>query len=122
MSPVGARMPLSDVSQTQLIIILVAGLLIVGIIAGRILLRARHDNSLSGYRLGRDVYVRCREGHVFTTTWIPLVSFKAVRLGPVRLQYCPVGRHVSFVTLVRDTDLTDIERRMAEHYHDGGLP
>lgn len=41
--------------------------------------------------------VRCRDGHVFTTIWIPLASFKAVRLGLRRYQRCPVGRHWSTV-------------------------
>ena len=44
--------------------------------------------------------VRCRQGHVFTTTWIPGVSLTALRLGPWRLQRCPVGRHWSLVTPV----------------------
>jgi len=53
-----------------------------------------------GYRLGADTLVRCRDGHLFRTTWVPGVSFNAIRLGPVRFQFCPVGRHWTFVTLV----------------------
>jgi hypothetical protein len=40
-----------------------------------------------------DVIVRCSQGHLFETIWIPLVSFKAVRLGTRRLQRCPIGHH-----------------------------
>lgn len=47
-----------------------------------------------------DVVVQCRDGHVFTTDWIPGVSFKAIRLGRDRYQYCPVGDHWTFVTRV----------------------
>ncbi|MCG3756406.1 hypothetical protein [Amycolatopsis sp. Poz14] len=30
--------------------------------------------------------VQCSEGHYFSTIWLPLVSFKAIRLGDRRLQ------------------------------------
>ena len=75
-----------------------------------------------GYRFGRDVIVRCRDGHLFMTTWIPMVSFKAIRLGLVRVQYCPVGDHVTPVRLVRDEDLTPAERLAASRFHDNGVP
>ncbi len=69
-----------------------------------------------------DVIVRCQAGHLFTTTWIPFASLKAVRLGPVRFQYCPIGRHLTFVTPVPDSDLTDAERRAARQHHDTPVP
>jgi hypothetical protein len=47
------------------------------------------------------VAVRCRDGHQFTITWIPGVSFTSVRLGPWRVRRCPVGRHWSIVTPVK---------------------
>jgi hypothetical protein len=75
-----------------------------------------------GYKLGGEVIVRCREGHLFTTIWVPGISFKAVRFGWVRLQRCPVGNHLTLVTPVRDEDLTDAERRIAEQYHDARIP
>jgi hypothetical protein len=75
-----------------------------------------------GYRMGGDVVVRCRRGHLFTTLWIPLASVKAVRLGPVRLQYCPVGRHWSLVSLVREETLTPEERLTAARHHDVRVP
>lgn len=96
-------------------------LVVVGVLVARVIVVARRFD-YSGYRFGGDVVVRCREGHLFTTIWIPLASLKAVRLGLVRLQYCPVGDHLTFVTPVRDSDLTDEERRFAERHHDRRVP
>jgi hypothetical protein len=48
-----------------------------------------------------EVVVRCRDGHEFTITWIPGVSFTSLRLGPWRVRRCPVGRHWSVVTPVK---------------------
>ena len=69
-----------------------------------------------------EVAVRCREGHVFTTIWVPGVSFKAIRLGPLRMQWCPVGEHRTIVTAVPWSRLSDQERWMAAHYRDSSLP
>jgi hypothetical protein len=76
----------------------------------------------SGYRFGADVIVRCRDGHLFTTTWVPLVSLKAIRLGMVRFQYCPLCDRPTFVILMRDSDLTDTERQIAALHRDRGIP
>jgi hypothetical protein len=75
-----------------------------------------------GYSIGGNVVVRCRQGHLFTTIWIPGVSVKAVRLGWFRYQYCPVGRHWSLVKPVREGDLTDEETRLAHEHHDVRVP
>lgn len=75
-----------------------------------------------GYNLGGDVVVRCRDGHLFTTIWVPGASLKAVRLGWVRLQRCPVGNHWTLVTPVRDQDLTDEERQIAGEHRDIRIP
>ena len=75
-----------------------------------------------GYKVGGNTVVRCREGHVFTTLWIPGVSFKAVRLGWVRYQWCPIGRHWSLVSPVKDSELTAEERELARSEHDLRLP
>jgi hypothetical protein len=56
-----------------------------------------------GYGFAGEVKVRCRDGHTFTTLWIPGVSFTSVRLGLWRFQRCPVGNHWSLVTPVRRT-------------------
>jgi hypothetical protein len=66
--------------------------------------------------------VRCQQGHLFRTVWVPGVSFKAVRLGNYRVQRCPVGRHWAIVTRVPDTELSDAERRLAEQNDDGVGP
>ena len=66
--------------------------------------------------------MRCRKGHLFTTIWIPGVKLKALDLGLARLQHCPVGKHWTLVTPVRDSDLTDEERRVAGQYHDVRIP
>jgi hypothetical protein len=99
-----------------IVVLVVVGLLVVWLIV----VARRFD--FSGYRVGRDVVVRCREGHLFTTTWIPLMSLKAIRLGFFRFQYCPVGNHLTLVVLVRDSDLTNEERRIAARHRDTEIP
>ena len=53
-----------------------------------------------GQGFGGRTVVRCRDGHVFTTLWIPGVSVTSLRFGPWRYQRCPVGHHWSLVTPV----------------------
>ena len=77
---------------------------------------------LAGYKFGRNTVVRCREGHLFTTIWIPGVKLKAVDLGVARVQRCPVGGHWSLVTPVRERDLTAWQRRRARAHRDIRLP
>jgi len=90
---------------------------VVALIAATLAARRRGFNVGSTYTV-----VRCPEGHLFTTIWIPGVSLKALRFGPFRLQHCPVGNHLTFVTPVRDSDLTGRERRIAELHHDAWIP
>lgn len=93
-------------------------IVIVVVVIAAAFLYGRHS-----YNAGTGcVVVRCREGHLFTTIWIPFISFKSIRFGPVRFQRCPVGDHLTFVTPVPDSDLTDGERRMAERYRDSSIP
>jgi hypothetical protein len=101
-----------------ILVLIVVLVVAIAVLAFRVAVVARR----LGYKVGGDVVVRCREGHLFTTIWIPGWSFKAIRLGLVRLQYCPVGDHLTFVTPVRDSDLTDEERRIAAQYHDARMP
>jgi hypothetical protein len=75
-----------------------------------------------GYSFGKNSVVRCRQGHLFTTVWIPGASVKALRLGFWRLQCCPVGRHLDLVHPVKDADLTDAERSFALAHHDAPVP
>ncbi len=73
-------------------------------------------------RVAGKVVVRCRQGHLFTTIWIPGASFKAVRLGMWRFQRCPVGRHWTLVAPVNPDELTDEERRVAAEHRDTRIP
>lgn len=69
-----------------------------------------------------DVVVRCSQGHLFTTIWVPGVSLKSVRLGTVRFQHCPVGKHWSKVAPVPIDQLSDAQRIEAARVHDIHLP
>ena len=93
-------------------VVLVVVILVGGTLVARLL----------GYKVGGNVVVRCRQGHLFTTSWIPGVKLKALDLGVARLQRCPVGKHWTLVTPVRDRDLTDEERRSAGEHHDVWIP
>lgn len=73
-------------------------------------------------KLGGSVVVRCRQGHLFTTTWIPGVSVKSLRLGWWRFQWCPAGRHWSVVVPVKAADLSDDERQRAAQTRDSRIP
>jgi hypothetical protein len=73
-------------------------------------------------RFGGNVVARCRQGHLFTTIWIPGASVKSLRLGWWRVQRCPVGHHWSLVRPVRKSRLTEEERREAEERRDIRLP
>jgi len=99
------------VSRRNRLALVIAALVVGTLVARRL-----------GYKVGGNTVVRCREGHVFTTIWIPGVSFKAIRLGWARFQRCPVGGHWSVVTPVRDLDLTVEERRQAAAPHEVNIP
>jgi hypothetical protein len=73
-------------------------------------------------RVGGNVVVRCRNGHLFTTLWLPAVSVKAIRLGPWRVQRCPVGAHWTLVTPVRESELSSDELTAAHEHRDVSLP
>jgi hypothetical protein len=82
---------------------IIAAVIIVKVVVSRISGRP----ALAG-----KIEVRCSKGHVFTTTWSPLGSFAAIRLGGARFQYCPVGRHWALVRPVQDGDLTTGDRQL----------
>jgi hypothetical protein len=65
-----------------------------------------------------ETIVRCNKGHLFTTIWVPLGSLKAIRLGPVRYQRCPVGHHWATVRRVDPEQLDAGEREAADAVHD----
>ena len=77
---------------------------------------------LRGYPIAGNLVVRCHQGHLFTTIWVPGVSLKSVRLGWWRLQRCPVGGHWSIVTPVRESELTEADRQAASEHRDVRLP
>jgi hypothetical protein len=86
----------------------------VGLTLAEAVLIARRRGTL----LAADTVVRCRQGHLFTTLWIPGASLKAIRLGLWRLQRCPVGGHWTLVTPVRTSELTAEQRELASREHD----
>lgn len=95
------------------------GLAATGVFVGvEAVVVARRRGSL----LALDTVVRCGNGHLFTTWWIPGASVKALRLGWWRLQHCPVGRHWSIVTPVSISTLSDDERQSAAGSHDLRVP
>jgi hypothetical protein len=94
----------------------VLGLVVVFLLVGTVAARRR------GYALGGRLVVRCSSGHLFTTIWVPGGSLKAIRLGWWRFQRCPVGKHWALVAPVRESDLTDAERRFAAQHHDVPIP
>jgi hypothetical protein len=71
---------------------------------------------------GFECIVRCRAGHLFTTTLVPGASFKAVRLWNVRFERCPVGRHWTIVAPVDVSTLTPDELAAARSRHDVRIP
>lgn len=75
-----------------------------------------------GKLIGLRTIVRCHRGHLFTTTWIPGVSLKALRLGPWRIQRCPVEKHWSLVRLVKVAKLSEKEQEQARSCRDTLLP
>jgi hypothetical protein len=75
-----------------------------------------------GYNLGTNTVVRCRQGHLFTTVWIPGVKLREIDLVVARVQRCPVGKHWSLVVPVRNVDLTDEEIQFAREHHDIRIP
>ena len=92
-------------------------LIIVGVIAGATLIGRR-----LGYNFGPNTIVRCRQGHLFTTVWIPGVKLKELDLIVARVQRCPVGKHWSLVVPVKEANLTDEERQFAQDHHDIRIP
>jgi hypothetical protein len=97
-----------------------SALLLVIIITVAILwfTRRRRDD----LEFGGSTIVRCQSGHLFTTLWIPGISLKAIRLGPMRFQYCPVGGHWAFIFPVSESSLSEEERQVAYQNDDRQVP
>lgn len=71
---------------------------------------------------GAVAIVRCSGGALFQTMWIPLVSFKAIRLGSRRLQRCPVHGRWELVQRVDPSTLTEQELAEAARHPARKLP
>jgi hypothetical protein len=91
--------------------------IIAGLITGGTLIARR-----LGYNLGTNTIVRCRQGHLFTTIWIPGVKLKELDLVIARIQRCPVGHHWSLVVPVRPATLSAENREFAQAHHDVRIP
>jgi hypothetical protein len=78
--------------------VIVLGVVIFYVVAA-IVARRRGYSGLGGRTL-----VRCRDGHLFRTIWVPGVSLKSIRLGWYRIQFCPVGRHWTVVKPVKERE------------------
>lgn len=65
---------------------------------------------------------RCSEGHLFSTIWIPLVSFKAIRIGSDRWQKCPLCRKFRRVSLVDKDGLSAAEVEQVRSVQDSPIP
>jgi hypothetical protein len=91
--------------------------LITGALVAWLLMPARRADDGPG----TGVVARCLAGHVFTTMWGPPAPARKAGIGPVRLQYCPVGEHWTLVTPVRPEDLTPAEWRLARRCHDASV-
>lgn len=66
--------------------------------------------------------VRCSRGAYYETLWVPFVSVRAIRLGPQRLQRCPVHRRWEMTRIVPDGDLTPQVLREARTHLAGRVP
>jgi hypothetical protein len=71
---------------------------------------------------GFERIVRCRSGHLFSTTLVPGMSFKAVRLWNVRFERCPIGHHWTLVRPVDESTLSSDELAAARAHHDIRIP
>jgi hypothetical protein len=103
------------------VVVIVAVIAVVALVALAIELLSRAARK-RGYTLGSNTVVRCKQGHLFTTIWVPGASIKSVRLGLSRFQHCPVGHHWTIVKPVKDADLTPEDRARAAQTHDLRVP
>ena len=67
------------------------------------------------------VIVRCSRGHLYSTTWLPLGSFKAIRLGNTRIQQCPICEKPRETVRVNIGELTPQEIERARRTRDSGI-
>ncbi|MGO9856586.1 MAG: hypothetical protein ACLPYY_16275 [Acidimicrobiales bacterium] len=108
---------MSTGAVVALVIVLAVVLVVLVAVVGS---KAGRSRGYSG--MGGETIVRCSQGHLFTTLWVPGASLKAVRLGFKRYQRCPVCEKWRIVVPVADSELSEDERRVAARHHDAKLP
>lgn len=62
--------------------------------------------------------VECEQGALFSTRWVPLISFKSARVGNRRFQRCPVHKRFEFVMRADESRLSNAERDSALEIRD----
>jgi hypothetical protein len=60
--------------------------------------------------------VRCSQGAYYESLWVPLISFKSIRLGSYRLQKCPVHGKWELATIVPEDEISEKVRKEASKY------
>ncbi|RNI23044.1 hypothetical protein [Flexivirga caeni] len=65
--------------------------------------------------------VRCSGGAYYETKWFVWGSFKAIRLGPKRIQRCPVHHKFEMTERVRKDELTSEIQQEASQHRDSGI-
>ena len=66
--------------------------------------------------------VRCSRGALYSTIWNPWGSLKAIRLGPVRIQRCPVHHRWEKTRRVDPGALTPRQLEQARSTIDTRIP
>jgi hypothetical protein len=64
----------------------------------------------------------CLRKRSLCSSRLPGESLKAILLGWGETAAMSSGDHVTFVTPVRDSDLTDAQRRFAQEHSEGRIP
>lgn len=75
------------------------------------------SNGLGGRKI-----VRCSQGALYSTIWIPLGSLKGIRLGRTRVQWCPVHHKFERVKRVDPATLSKRELKRAAAVKDIPIP
>lgn len=66
--------------------------------------------------------MRCSQGHLFETPFVPFASLKALRTPTGRVQRCPVCGRMRAVELMLTEELTPRQRAEAHGHRTGPLP
>lgn len=66
--------------------------------------------------------MRCVDGHLFETPFLPMLSLKAIRTPRGRIMRCPVDKHAGPVELMYTAELTPGQRQEARHNRTSPIP